>query len=106
MTALAKADVQPAPARKTFGKSDWEAFTYQGLTEKRSTNTSHRISVYVRSRLLLNYSGEKLKTILGVTRGKSSTTTFYKSAALPTELRQLDANRGRQTPVPFGGVRL
>jgi hypothetical protein len=36
----------------------------------------------------MGYCRGKLDRILGVTGGKSSTTTFYKSAALPTELRQ------------------
>jgi hypothetical protein len=106
MTALEKADVLPALARKTFGKSAWEEFTYQGLTEKRSTNTSHRISVYLRLVVLMGYCRRKLEAILGDTGGKFSTTTFYKSAALPTELRQPRSYRGMQNHPPSEGVRL
>ena len=56
--------------------------------EHKTQTTNKQPSVYVRSWLLMDYRGEKLKNILGVTGEKSSTTTFYKSAALPTELRQ------------------
>ena len=113
MTALAKAEVQRATARKTFGKSDCEAFTFHELTEKQPANPWHRISEYVQLGVLMGFCRRKLEAILGDTGGISSTTTFYKSAALPTELRQpkpcFAVTMGGSSPHPghrLGGARL
>jgi len=67
----------------------------KATTDTHQQTTNRQFSVYVQSWLLMGYCRGKLDTILGVTGGKTSTTRSYKSAALPTELRQPKSDRDR-----------
>jgi hypothetical protein len=75
-------------AQNSFGFLLIESLTILVLTDNTRADTLPTSSVYAQQPLLMDYCPEKSDSILGVTGGKSSTTRSYKSAALPTELRQ------------------
>jgi hypothetical protein len=75
-------------AQNSFGFLLIESLTILALTDNTRANTLPTGSVYAQSWVLKGYCPEKPDRILGVTGEKFSTTRSYKSAALPTELRQ------------------